>query len=45
MDEATTDAAIDRLLLLDLPYQRDYTLSLSRYANRLESADQPPLLS
>lgn len=45
MDEATTHAAIDRLRLLDLPKQRDHTLSLLEYANRLESADQPPLLS
>ena len=45
MDEAITDAAIDRLRQLDLPKQRDHTLSLLGYANRLESADQPPLLS
>lgn len=44
MDEAITDAAIDRLRLLNLPKQCDHTLSLLRYANQLESADQPPLL-
>lgn len=45
MDEAITDAAIDQMRLLDLPKQRDHTLSLLGCANQLESADQPPLLS
>lgn len=45
VDEATTDAVVDRLSLLDLPKQLDHTLLLLGHTNRLESADQPPLLS
>ena len=45
MSEATTDAVVDQLRLLDLPKQLGHTLLLLGHANRLESADQPPLLS